>query len=59
MRNNTMSQPIALNSRWIRKHVPLEVPVIRVTYREVSYMALDKTSSGTVPQWVFLKDFAQ
>jgi hypothetical protein len=33
-----------------------EVTVTRVTVREVSYMALDKTFSDTLPQWLFLQD---
>jgi len=28
-----------------------------VTFREVSYIALDKTFSGTLPHWQFLQDF--
>jgi hypothetical protein len=40
----------SLNGRWIRKQVPVEVAATRVTVREVSYMALDKTFSGTVPE---------
>jgi len=31
--------------------------VTRVTLREVSYIALEKTFSGTLPQWLFLQDF--
>jgi hypothetical protein len=46
---------IALNSRWRRKQDPIEV--VRVTFREVSYIALDKSSSDTLPQWLFLQDF--
>jgi hypothetical protein len=39
-----MPQPatIALNSRWIRKQVPIEVEVTRITFREVTHIALDK-----------------
>jgi hypothetical protein len=47
---------ITVNSRWIRKQVAIEVEVTRVSFR-VSYIALDKTFSGTVPQWLFLQDF--
>jgi hypothetical protein len=28
-----------------------------VTIREVSYIAADKSFSGSVPQWLFLQDF--
>ena len=54
-----MSQSIivTVNSRWIRKQVPIEVGVTRVTFREVSYIAVDKSFSGTVLQWQFLQDF--
>lgn len=48
---------MALNSRWIRKQVPVEVEVTRITIREVSYIAVDKSFSGSVPQWMFLQDF--
>ena len=34
-----------------------EVEVTRVTCREVSYIALDKTLSGTLQQWQFLQNF--
>jgi hypothetical protein len=33
------------------------VVVTRVTIREVTYIALDKSFSGTPPQWLFLQDF--
>jgi hypothetical protein len=33
------------------------VVVTRVTVREVSYMAVDCSISGTLPQWLFLQDF--
>jgi hypothetical protein len=36
---------------------PLRLTSTRVTFREVSYMALDKSCSGTLSQWVFLEDF--
>jgi hypothetical protein len=57
MRNNAMTEPITVNSRWIRKQVPVEVGVNRVTFREVSYIAADKSFSGSVPLWLFLPDF--
>jgi len=31
------------------------VEVTRATFREVSYIALDKTFSGTLPPWLFLR----
>jgi len=34
-----------------------EVMFTCVADREVSYIALDKTFSGTLPQWLFLQDF--
>jgi hypothetical protein len=37
--------------------LPIEVEVTRVTFREVSYIALDKTFSGTMSRWLFLQDF--
>ena len=49
--------PITVASHWRRKQVPIEVTVTRVTTREVSYIALDKSVSGTLPQWLFLQDF--
>jgi hypothetical protein len=50
------SVTITVNSRWIRKQVAIEVEVTRVTFRTVSYIALDKSCSGTLPQWHF-QDF--
>jgi hypothetical protein len=49
-----MPQPITVRSRWQTKSMQAEVTVTRVTFREVSYIALDKPFSGTVSQWVFL-----
>jgi len=49
--------PITVNSRWLRKQAPIEVIITRVTLRTVSYIALDKSFSGTLPQWLFLQDF--
>lgn len=49
-----MTQPITVNSRWIRKHVAIEVTVTRVTESTVSYIAVDCSISGTVAQWLFL-----
>lgn len=34
----------------------MEVVITRVTLREVSYVAVDKSFSGTLPQWQFLQD---
>jgi len=48
---------ITVHSHWIRKQVPIEVTVTRATFREVSYIAVDKTFSGTLPHWQFLVDF--
>jgi hypothetical protein len=42
------AQVITVNSRWIRKHVAIEVEVTRVTFRNVAYIALDKSFSGTL-----------
>jgi hypothetical protein len=53
----TPSVTITVHSRWIRKQVPVEVEVTRVTFREVSYMALDKTFAGALPRWLFLQVF--
>jgi hypothetical protein len=49
--------PIIVNSRWIRKQVPAEAEVTRVRFREVSYIAVDKSCFGRVPKWMFLQDF--
>jgi hypothetical protein len=35
---------------------PIEVTVTRATFREVSYIAVDKTFSRTLPHWQFLAD---
>jgi hypothetical protein len=48
---------IALNSHWQYKKTAAEVIVTHVTIREVSYIAADKSFSGTLPQWLFLADF--
>ena len=52
-----MTQPITVNSHWIRKQVPIEVEVTRVTMRTVSYIALHSSIAGTLPHWQFLQDF--
>jgi hypothetical protein len=54
-----MSQPttITLDSHWRGKRTPVEVVVTRVTVREVSYIAVDCSVSGTLPQRLFLQDF--
>jgi hypothetical protein len=52
-----MAQSITVHSRRIRKQVPIEVIVTRATFRSVSYIALDKSFSGTLSQWQFLQDF--
>ena len=53
----TTQEAIIVNSRWRSRQLAIEVVVTRPTFREVSYMALDKTFSGTLPLWLFLKDF--
>jgi hypothetical protein len=52
-----MTQPITVNSRWRLKHVLIDVIITRVTFRTVSYIAVDCSVSGTLPQWLFLHDF--
>jgi hypothetical protein len=52
-----MSQPITLHSHWRGKRTYVEVVVTRVTARDVSYIAVDYSVSGTLPQWLFLQDF--
>jgi hypothetical protein len=51
-----MTPPIIVNSRWQYKKTAAEVIVTRITFREVSFIAPDKTFSGTVSQWVFIQD---
>jgi hypothetical protein len=52
------TQPtITVRSRWQHKKSSAEVTVTRVTIRTVSYIAVDKSVSGSVPQWQFLEDF--
>jgi len=42
----------------LRLRAAIEVEASRVTFREVlSYIALDKTFSGTLPQWLFPQHF--
>ena len=48
---------ITVNSRWRHKQAALEVEVTRVSVRGVSYIAVDKTCSGTLPQWQFVAEF--
>jgi hypothetical protein len=48
---------ITVHSRWRGKQTQVEVVVTRVRFREVSYIAVDKSCSGRVPQWMFLQDF--
>jgi len=52
-----MTRPITINSRRMRKQVPIEVEVTRVTLRTVSYIGVHGAISGAVPQWLFLQDF--
>jgi len=49
--------PITVNSRWRGKQTRVGVVVTRVTVREISYIAVDKSIAGTLPQWLFLQDF--
>lgn len=46
-----------LHSNWVGEQTTLKVAVTRVTFRLMSCTALDKTFSGTLPQWLFLQDF--
>jgi hypothetical protein len=48
---------ITVNSHWQGKKMQVEVVVTRVTIREVSYIALDKSVSGALPRWQFLDSF--
>lgn len=52
-----MLQSITINSRWQGKQIQIEVTVTHVTAREVSYIAVDKSVAGTLPQWQFLSSF--
>jgi hypothetical protein len=52
-----MTQPITVNSRWQYKKTAAEVIVTRISRQEVSYIAADKSFSGSVPLWLFLADF--
>jgi len=51
------TQPISLNNRGRYKQSLIEVTVTRVTIGTVSYIAVDKSASGSVPQWQFLENF--
>jgi hypothetical protein len=50
-------QLITVNSRWIHKQVPIEIVVVGISFREVSFLALNKNFSGTLSRWLFLQDF--
>jgi hypothetical protein len=53
-----MTLPITrINSHWQHKKNAAEVIVTRVTIREVTFISLDKSFSGTVAQWLFRQDF--
>jgi hypothetical protein len=52
-----MTQSTTVNSRWQHKKTATEVIVTCVRFREASCIALDKSLSGTLPQWQFLQDF--
>jgi hypothetical protein len=52
-----MTQPITLHSHWRGKRATVEVAVTHVTVSTVSYVAVDCSISGTLPQWLFLQDF--
>ena len=48
-----MTLPITrINSHWQHKKTSAEV-----TIREVTFISLDKSFSGTVAQWLFRQDF--
>jgi hypothetical protein len=49
------AQSIAVRSHWHTKSMQAEVTVTLVTIREVSYIALDKTFSDTLPRCQFSK----
>jgi hypothetical protein len=55
--DKTVTQPIAVNSRWQYKKTAAEVIVTRISNDEISYIAADKSFSGSVPAWLFLADF--
>ena len=49
---------IRINSHWQHKKNAAEVIVTHINIRnEISYIAADKSFSGSVPQWLFLEDF--
>lgn len=51
------STTITVNSRWQSKQLAIEVAVTRVTFRAVTYVAVDGSFSGTVPHWQFVAEF--
>ena len=53
----TTQQAIIVNRRWRYKKTAAEVIVTRFSNNEVSYIAADKSFSGTLPRWLFLQDF--
>ena len=47
-----MTLPITrINSHWQHKKTSAEVTVTLVTIREVTFISLDKSFSGTLAQW--------
>jgi hypothetical protein len=52
-----MTQPITLHSHWRGKRSQIEVVVTRVNVRLITYIAIDKSVSGTVSEWQFRQDF--
>jgi len=47
-----------INSHWQHKKTAAEVIVIRINFRNyINYVAVDKSFSGTLLQWLFLQDF--
>ena len=50
------SVTITVNSRWRRKQVPPEL-WSPASPSALSFIAVDKTVSGTLPPWLFLEDF--
>ena len=55
----TMTLPITrINSHWQHKKNSAEVIVTHINVRnEISYIAADKSFSGSVSQWLFFEGF--
>src|SRR6516162_6157775 len=52
--HNVMTEPISLRSRWLRKQVPIDVEVIRVTFRDRTRpsQALCCTACASAGKWL-------